>query len=158
MLSRASFALVIRARAAGAALAVCAALGFVAVSSTVQAQGSAAGTAAPAATPAVAAAPDLRRGRLLYIRCRACHELKQGEPNKIGPNLNGFLTRKSGTVAEFVYSAPFKAANLTWDRPTLERWLENPSDVVPGNSMAFAGISSAADRAVLIAYLEAESK
>jgi cytochrome c len=118
------------------------------------AQAQSATTAAPAAAPA----PDLKRGRLLYIQCRACHELKDGEPNKVGPNLHGFIGRKAASVADFAYSPALKAANLTWDRATLERWLEKPSAVVPGNSMAFAGISSAADRASLIAYLEAESK
>lgn len=111
---------------------------------------------APAA--AAAPAPDLKRGRLLYIQCRACHELKAGEPHKVGPNLHGFIGRKAAALPEFAYSPALKGANLTWDRATLERWLEKPSAVVAGNSMAFAGIPNAADRASLIAYLEAESR
>jgi cytochrome c len=107
---------------------------------------------------AAAPAPDLKRGRLLYIQCRACHELKAGEPNKVGPNLHGFIGRKAAAVPDFAYSPALKSANLTWDRATLERWLEKPSAVVAGNSMAFAGIPNAADRASLIAYLEAETR
>jgi cytochrome c len=132
------------------ALAVAAALlGALSVMPSVRAQ-------APAA--AAAPAPDLKRGRLLYIQCRACHELKAGEPHKVGPNLHGFIGRKAAALSDFAYSPALKGANLTWDRPTLERWLEKPSAVVAGNSMAFAGIPNAADRASLIAYLEAESR
>ena len=112
----------------------------------------------PAAASAAVAGPDLKRGRLLYIQCRACHELKAGEPHKVGPNLHGFIGRKAGTAEGFAYSAAIKGANLTWDSATLERWLEKPSAVVPGNSMAFAGISSARDRASLIAYIEGETR
>ncbi len=113
---------------------------------------------APVAAAPTAASPDLKRGRLLYIQCRACHELKAGEPNKVGPNLHGIVGSKSGSVQDFAYSAALKGANLTWDRATLEKWLEKPSGLVPGNSMAFAGISSANDRAALLAYLTAETK
>jgi cytochrome c len=110
------------------------------------------------ATAAAALAPDLKRGRLLYIQCRACHELKAGEPNKVGPNLHGFIGRKAAAVPDFAFSAALKNSNLTWDRATIEKWLEKPSGLVPGNSMAFAGISSPTDRASLMAYLEAETK
>ncbi len=113
---------------------------------------------APAAAAPTAASPELKRGRLLYIQCRACHELKAGEPNKVGPNLHGIVGARSGMVSDFAYSAALKGANLTWDRATLDKWLEKPSGLVPGNSMAFAGISSANDRAALLAYLVAETK
>ena len=40
----------------------------------------------------------------------------------------------------------------------MDRWLEKPSAVVPGNAMAFAGIANPKDRAALIAYMESETK
>ncbi len=114
---------------------------------------------APAQAPAAAAAPDaaFKRGRLLYIQCRACHELKEGEPNKVGPNLHGMIGRKSALAEGFGYSPALKAANLTWDLATLDRWIEKPSALVPGNSMAFAGVANPKDRAALITYIETES-
>ena len=114
---------------------------------------------APVQAPAAAAAPDadFKRGRLLYIQCRACHELKAGEPNKVGPSLHGMIGRKSALAEGFVYSPALKAANLTWDRATLDRWMEKPSALVPGNAMAFAGIANPKDRAALITYIETES-
>lgn len=117
---------------------------------SVQAQQPAAG--------ADAAAAELKRGRLLYIQCRACHELKAGEPHKVGPNLHGIMNRKVAGAQGFAYSAALKGATLVWDRATFDKWLEKPSAVVPGNSMAFAGIANPKDRAALIAYIEAESK
>jgi len=110
------------------------------------------------AAPAAAPAPDLKRGKLLFIQCRACHELKAGEPNKVGPNLHGLIGRKSASVADFNYSAALKGLNVTWDPVTLDKWIERPSALAPGTAMAFAGIASATDRASLIAYLVQETQ
>jgi len=114
----------------------------------------------PAATATSGAdAPDLKRGRLLFIQCRACHEVKAGLPHKVGPNLNGLLGRKAGTAAGFTqYSPALRAWGQTWDLALLDKWIEKPSSVVPGNSMAFAGLTAARDRAALIGYLQAETK
>ncbi len=114
---------------------------------------------AQAQQPAAAASPeaDLKRGRLLYIQCRACHELKADQPHKVGPNLVGIMNRKAASAEGFAYSPALKAANLTWDRATFDRWLEKPSAVVPGNTMAFAGVASPRDRAALVAYIASES-
>lgn len=114
----------------------------------------------PAATVATGAeAPDLKRGRLLFIQCRACHEVKAGLPHKVGPNLNGLLGRKAGTAAGFTqYSPALRAWGQTWDVALLDKWIEKPSSVVPGNSMAFAGLTAARDRAALIGYLQTETK
>lgn len=116
--------------------------------------------AAPLAAQAPPAgdSPELRRGKLLYIQCRACHELEAGQPHKVGPNLTGFLGRPAGTAEGFSYSPAFRKVQLTWNEQTLDRWLEKPSAVVPGNTMAFAGIANPKDRAALIAYLKAETR
>jgi cytochrome c len=114
----------------------------------------------PVATAASGAeAPDLKRGRLLFIQCRACHELNAGLPHKVGPNLNGMLGRKAGTAAGFTqYSPALRAWGQIWDLALLDKWIEKPSSVVPGNSMAFAGLTAARDRAALIGYLQAETR
>ena len=44
-------------------------------------------------------------------------------------------------------------ANIRWDEATLDRWLQRPQAVVPGTTMAFAGIANPADRRALIAYM-----
>ena len=114
-------------------------------------------TAAPSAALATSPA-DVKRGKLLFIQCRACHDLQLGQPAKIGPTLAGLIGRKAASVAGFSYSAALKNSGITWDRAQLERWIEKPSAVVSGNAMAFAGVTSAADRTALLNYLEAETK
>jgi cytochrome c len=42
---------------------------------------------------------------------------------------------------------------LTWDEATLDRWLTNPSALVPGTKMFFK-LDAAQDRADVISYLE----
>ncbi len=119
-----------------------------------------------AQTPTVAATaktsqetPDMKRGRLLYIQCRACHEVQAGLPHKVGPNLNGMLGRKAGTAAGFTqYSIALRGWGQVWDLAQLDKWIEKPSSLVPGNSMAFAGLAAKRDRAALIAYLQATTK
>jgi len=41
-----------------------------------------------------------------------------------------------------------------WDAANLDKWLTDPSALVPGTKMAFAGIASPALRADVIAYLK----
>jgi len=100
---------------------------------------------------------EFKRGRLLYIQCRACHDLQPSPVEKVGPNLAGIIGRRAGADIDFAYSPALKAAKLVWDKPTLDRWLEKPSALAPGNTMAFSGIANPADRAALIRYLEIES-
>jgi len=106
---------------------------------------------------AVTESAAYKRGRLLYIQCRACHDLKPSPVEKVGPNLAGLFGRASGTAPDFGYSPALRSAKITWDRKTLDTWLEKPGTMVPGNIMAFAGIANPADRAALISYIEVES-
>lgn len=75
----------------------------------------------------------------------------------LGPNLAGLMGRKAATVSGFRYSPALRKANLTWDATTLDKWLQRPAALVPGNTMAFAGLPKADDRASLIAWLAAET-
>lgn len=114
---------------------------------------------APTQKPVDVGSAEYKRGKLLYIQCRACHDLQPSEIEKIGPNLANLMGRKVAADAAFDYSPALQGAagKLVWDRATLDRWIEKPAAVVPGNTMAFAGVSNPADRAALLAYLEAET-
>jgi cytochrome c len=115
--------------------------------------------ASPApADPAAAAAAQAKRGRLLYLQCRACHELRPSGAALVGPHLGDLMGRKVAGVEGFGYSAALRGETFTWDRARLDAWLAAPGKSVPGNTMAFAGIASAADRAALIAYLESATR
>ena len=145
------------ALAAVAAKATLIALAWVALTAPADAAPQAVTTgAAPTAAPAPSAeSPQLRRGRLLYLQCRACHELKPSGAALVGPHLGGILGRKAAAVAGFAYSPALAAQSFVWDRERLDRWLASPAKMLPGTTMAFAGLESADDRAALIAYLEA---
>jgi cytochrome c len=89
--------------------------------------------------------------------CRTCHTMKEGD-NRLGPNLHNIIGRKAGSVPDYGYSSSMKDADLTWDRATLDRFIANPDQVVPGNKMKpYGGLTSAEERAKIIAYLEINS-
>ncbi len=114
------------------------------------------GLAASALAGAAMAAPpkgDPALGKKVFMRCVACHAVTPGAGVKMGPNLAGVVGRKAGMAPGFKYSAAMKKAALKWDDATLDKWLTKPSALVPGTSMAFAGVPSADDRANVIAYL-----
>ena len=103
--------------------------------------------------PATGAAAEIAQGRRLFIRCAACHAIAPTTQVKIGPNLQGVFGRRAGTLAGFNYSAAMRSSTIRWDEATLDRWLQRPQTVVPGTTMAFAGLTNPADRRALIAYL-----
>ncbi len=105
---------------------------------------------------AAAAADSPLRGRILFLRCASCHDAGASPSAKIGPNLRGIVGRQVASVEGYSYSAALKAQSFVWDAAHLDAWLTNPSAVVPGTAMAFAGISEAADRQALIRYLETQ--
>lgn len=98
-------------------------------------------------------AAAVKRGKLLFLQCRACHEVAAGQPHKVGPNLHGIMNRQAAAAGDFTYSRGLVDSGLTWDVATLDRWLERPGAVVAGTTMAYAGMPSAADRSAIIAYL-----
>lgn len=93
-------------------------------------------------------------GKKIFMRCVACHAVQPGAGAKMGPNLAGVVGRKAAAAPGFKYSAAMQKAKIKWDDATLDKWLTRPSALVPGTSMAFAGLPNAADRANVIAYLK----
>ena len=103
------------------------------------------------ATIAMAAsAKDPDRGRDAFEkRCTGCHAL---DTIKVGPPVRGVYGRNAGKDAQFVYSDAVKAASVTWDELTLDRWLTDTESVIPDNDMSFR-LNDPAERASIIAYL-----
>lgn len=83
--------------------------------------------------------------------CAVCHSVDGSSGT--GPTLKGVIGRVSGTVPGFRYSRAMRNAAITWDAASLDRYLTDPQGLVPGNIMPFSGISDAAERAAVIAYL-----
>lgn len=103
------------------------------------------------------ASANLKRGQLLYMACKACHDVEAGLPHKVGPNLHGVFGRKAGTAEGFKYTDALLKSGIAWTPDSMDEWLAQPGAMVPGNGMAFAGMANAADRASLIAWLMANS-
>jgi cytochrome c len=90
--------------------------------------------------------------------CRTCHVTDEGD-HRLGPSLHDIIGREAGSVAGYGHSAAMTDANVVWNEATLDRFLENPDAVVPGNNMKpFSGIADAEERAKIIAHLKAESE
>jgi cytochrome c len=96
---------------------------------------------------------DPDRGKTLYQACQACHSIDE---NDLGPRHRGVVGRRAGSVEDYVYSKALKNSGLTWDESTLDRWLTNPSALVPGTKMFFQ-ISDAQARADIIAFLKGQT-
>ncbi|MBM3629172.1 MAG: c-type cytochrome [Alphaproteobacteria bacterium] len=112
-----------------------------------------AGMCLGAASPA--AASDPAAGEQAFKRlCASCHIATAEGRRGVGPSLWNIVGRKSGTVEGFRYSTANQNANIVWTPEILDKYLANPRAVVPGTTMAFAGIRNDAERANVIAYLQ----
>jgi cytochrome c len=85
--------------------------------------------------------------------CRTCHTTKEGD-NRLGPHLYKIIGRKAGSLPDYGYSSALKGADFVWDKETLERFIANPDELVPGNSMKpYGGLASTDDRASIVSFL-----
>ena len=78
----------------------------------------------------------------------------QGGDNRLGPNLFKIVGRKAGALPNYSYSGAMKAADMDWDKATLDRFIANPDQVVPGHNMKpYGGLASSEERTKIIAFL-----
>ena len=92
---------------------------------------------------------DAVRGAALYqAQCAACHA---ADSNKIGPAHQGVISRRIGSLPGYKYSDELAQSRLRWTPQTLNAWLEDPEELVPGQRMGFR-VDDALQRADLIAF------
>jgi cytochrome c len=108
----------------------------------------------PSALPQVSQGTEDVSGQQAFNNaCRTCHMVKEGD-NRLGPNLHKVVGRKAGSLPDYGFSSAMKEAGFVWDEQKLDRFIANPDEVVPGNSMKpYGGLSSSDDRKTIIAYL-----
>lgn len=105
-----------------------------------------------AASAGSAVAADPVRGAQLYAsRCGACHSLTDNGP---GPRHAGLFGRRAGTQPGYDYSEALARSGIIWNARLLDRWLADPSALVPGNKMVVQVASDPRDRADIIAFLK----
>ena len=86
--------------------------------------------------------------------CIACHAIGPDEPALEGPTLWGVIGRPVASAPDFEYSDALRRLGGTWDRDRLDRFLAAPQSYAPGAAMSFGGVRSAADRNVVLDFLE----
>jgi len=95
---------------------------------------------------------DAEKGKQVFSKCGICHATVPGA-NKVGPSLAGIIGRKSASDPKFGYSDAMKKYEKVWDAQTLDAYLVDPRQAVPGTKMIFVGLKDSSDRANIIAYL-----
>jgi cytochrome c len=99
-------------------------------------------------------AENAAEGEKVFAICKACHQIGDGAKNGIGPELNGIVGRKAGSVAGYSYSDANKNSGITWDEASLTEYLKDPKVKVPGTKMVFAGIKDDQKVKDLVAFLK----
>ena len=114
----------------------------------------AAAAAALLMSASAALAADAAEGEKVFKRsCSSCHVVTKDGPKRLGPTLFGVIGRPAGSVEGFRYSDANKNSHVTWTPDVLDKYLVDPKKLIPGTTMALAGLKKDDDRANVIAYL-----
>lgn len=91
--------------------------------------------------------------------CRTCHSVKQGD-HRLGPSLHGVYGSEAGSSPGYTnYSQSMKSSGITWDEDTLDRFIEDPEQVVRNNNMKpYKGVPDAAVRKQIVDFLKSQQK
>ena len=128
-------------------------LGYV-IAGVEEAGGGAAAAEAPIALRLASA--DVAKGEASFAKCASCHSIAQGGANGIGPNLWGTVGQAIASKSGFAYSEALKGKGGTWTFDEMDAWLKSPRKYADGTKMSFAGLGDAAERANVVAYLNAQ--
>ena len=96
---------------------------------------------------------DLAHGEKVFKKCSACHSIKSGGGNKIGPALYNVVGRKVGVLDDYKYSKALAEYEKNWSFEELNGFLLKPKDWIIGTKMAYACLRKEKDRASVILYL-----
>jgi len=98
-------------------------------------------------------------GAQIFRACVACHTLRPDQGNRAGPTLAGLFGRRIASFAGFNFSPALKRLDIVWTPETVAKLFElGPATFTPGTKMPEQRITSAADRAALVKFLEKATK
>ena len=106
---------------------------------------------------ALLALGTVEHGQKVFKKCSACHSIKKGGRNNIGPALYNVLGRNMGALEDYKYSKALAAYDKNWTFEELNGFLIKPAKWIKGTKMAYAGLRKEKDRASLIKYLNENS-
>ena len=106
---------------------------------------------------ALLALGSVDHGQKVFKKCSACHSIKKGGRNNIGPALYSVLGRNMGAIEDYKYSKALIAFGKDWTFEEMNNFLIKPTSYIKGTKMAFAGLKKEKDRASVILYMNANS-
>ena len=106
---------------------------------------------------ALLALGSIDHGKKVFKKCSACHSIKKGGRNNIGPALYNVLGRNMGALEDYKYSKALIAFGKDWTFQEMNSFLIKPASYIKGTKMAFAGLKKEKDRASVILYMNANA-
>ena len=106
---------------------------------------------------ALLAMGNLDDAKKVWKKCSACHSIKKGGKNKIGPALYNVLGRDIAALSDYKYSKAIMAYGKTWTFEEMNGFLTKPQAYIKGTKMAFAGLKKEKDRASVILFMNQNS-
>ncbi len=96
---------------------------------------------------------ELDHGKSVFKKCSACHSIKKGGKNKIGPALYNVLGRNVAALSDYKYSKALVEYGKSWTFEEMNGFLKKPQVYIKGTKMAFAGLKKEKDRASIILFM-----
>tara|TARA_B100000579_G_scaffold206803_1_gene168937 strand:+ start:57 stop:587 length:531 start_codon:yes stop_codon:yes gene_type:complete len=106
---------------------------------------------------ALLAMGSVDHGQKVFKKCSACHSVKKGGKNKIGPALYNVLGRNMAALEDYKYSKALIAFGKSWTFEEMNSFLIKPQTYIKGTKMAFAGLKKEKDIASVILYMNQNS-
>ena len=113
---------------------------------------------------AAEAAGDANKGKKVFKKCKACHQIGEEAKNSTGPVLTGVVGRKAATYRDYSYGKSMRQVRetgLVWSEENLDGWLTNPKkylrkilDTRKAKAKMKFKLKKQADRDNVIAYLK----
>ena len=106
---------------------------------------------------ALLAMGNLDDAKKVWKKCSACHSIKKGGKNKIGPALYNVLGRNVAGLDNYKYSKALMGYGKTWTFEEMSGFLKKPQAYIKGTKMAFAGLKKEKDRASILLFMNQNS-